>query len=78
MGAKAPVNPWQVGTLEWTLPSPPLHHNFDTIPVVLSGPHEFSHPSLKDRDWVMQTEPSPAELPGRAAHGPGQPVGTPA
>ena len=75
-GAKAPVNPWQVGTLEWTLPSPPAHHNFDTIPVVLSGPHEYSHPALKDRDWVMQTEPAPGELPGHAPHGPGQPVGT--
>ena len=66
-GAKAAMNPWQVGTLEWTLSSPPPHHNFDTIPVVLSGPHEFSHPGLKDRDWLPQTEAAPALPPGAAA-----------
>src|SRR5712672_4112043 len=30
-GPRASVNPWQVGTLEWTIPSPPPHHNFDRI-----------------------------------------------
>jgi len=58
-GAKAGVNPWQVGTLEWTTPSPPPHHNFDTIPTVVTGPHEYSHPALKDRDWLPQTENLP-------------------
>jgi cytochrome c oxidase subunit 1 len=69
-GKRAGVNPWEVGTLEWTLPSPPKHHNFDTIPVVLSGPHEFSHPALQDRDWLPQTEAMPALAP--------QPHGKPA
>ena len=55
-GEKAPQNPWEVGTLEWTIPSPPPHHNYDTIPVVFHGPHEFSHPKYKDRDWAYQTE----------------------
>jgi heme/copper-type cytochrome/quinol oxidase subunit 1 len=39
---QAAVNPWGEGatTLEWTLPSPPPFHQFETLPVVGS-------PSLK-------------------------------
>lgn len=62
-GEKAGDNPWEVGTLEWSLPSPPAHHNFDTIPVVVRGPHELSSPAVKKalgRDWIGQAE----ELPG--------------
>jgi cytochrome c oxidase subunit 1 len=59
-GKPAPANPWQVGTLEWTLTSsPPAPHNFDAVPTVLHGPHEFNHPSLTDKDWLGQTEPLP-------------------
>ncbi len=34
----APDNPWGVGatTLEWTLPSPPPFHQFNTLPVITS------------------------------------------
>ena len=30
----APANPWGVGatTLEWTLPSPPPFHSYETLP----------------------------------------------
>jgi cytochrome c oxidase subunit 1 len=31
-GAKAPANPWGGKTLEWTIPSPPPHENFDIMP----------------------------------------------
>lgn len=56
-GAKAPQNPWNVGTLEWTIPSPPVHHNYDVIPVVKCGPHELGNPNLKNgRDFQYQTE----------------------
>jgi cytochrome c oxidase subunit 1 len=55
-GEKASSNPWNVGTLEWTIPSPPPHHNFDTIPTVYNGPHEYSHPAFKDRDFIYQSE----------------------
>ena len=55
-GAKASNNPWNVGTLEWTISSPPPHHNFDTIPVVVNGPHEYSHPKVTHKDWISQTE----------------------
>jgi cytochrome c oxidase subunit 1 len=56
-GAKAVSNPWNVGTLEWTIPSPPVHHNYDEIPVVKCGPHELGNPNLKNgRDFQYQTE----------------------
>ena len=46
-GKPAPANPWEVGTLEWTVPSPPPHHNFDDIPTVVRGPHELGHPDAR-------------------------------
>lgn len=36
-GKPADDNPWDARGLEWTVPSPPPKHNFDTVPVV-SGP----------------------------------------
>ena len=54
-GSKAEKNPWEIGTLEWTLPSPPVHHNFDVIPTVHRGPHEYANPDVKKslgRDWI--------------------------
>ena len=33
-GAIAPANPWGGKTLEWSLPSPPSHENFDVMPVM--------------------------------------------
>ena len=68
-GAKASANPWEVGTLEWTLPSPPVHHNFDVIPTVVRGPHELGDPAVKQalgRDWISQTEPGPPPSAARA------------
>ncbi|OIQ50780.1 cytochrome c oxidase subunit 1 [Pseudodesulfovibrio hydrargyri] len=41
-------NPWKAATLEWTLPSPPPTHNFDTEPVVTHGPYDFSQ--VRDDD----------------------------
>jgi len=40
-GKKAPANPWGEGatTLEWTLPSPPPYHQFETLPVIEGGDH---------------------------------------
>ena len=54
---KASDNPWEVGTLEWTIPSPAPHYNFDKIPVVKCGPHELGNPNLPEgRDFQYQTE----------------------
>ena len=38
-GKKAPDNPWGEGatTLEWTLPSPPPYHQFETLPIIDDG-----------------------------------------
>jgi len=55
-GKTAGPNPWNVGTLEWTVPSPPPHHNFDVIPTVYNGPHVYGHPDVKDKDWLGQSE----------------------
>src|SRR5882724_2676529 len=58
-GTQAEMNPWQLPTLEWMVPSPPPHHIFDTIPTVVRGPHEFANPMVKrllGRDWLSQTE----------------------
>ena len=40
-GEKAPANPWGAKTLEWSVQSPPTHHNFDVEPVVTAGPYEY-------------------------------------
>ena len=56
-GKIAGDNPWKVGTLEWTIPSPAPVYNFKTIPVVKCGPHELGNPNLSDgRDYQYQTE----------------------
>jgi len=38
---KAASNPWGIGatTLEWTLPSPPAFHSFETLPRIAAGDH---------------------------------------
>jgi cytochrome c oxidase subunit 1 len=69
-GRRAPENPWQVGTLEWSISSPPPHHNFDAIPVVNHGPHELGNPLVLarlGRDWLGQTEAAELAWPARAA-----------
>jgi len=54
-GPKAPRNPWEATTLEWTdADSPPIHGNFDHVPVVHHGPYEYSSP-LVEEDWLAQT-----------------------
>ncbi|MCA9406838.1 MAG: cbb3-type cytochrome c oxidase subunit I, partial [Candidatus Omnitrophica bacterium] len=59
-GKKASRNPWEAGTLEWTVDYPIGHGNFPEEVVVKTGPHEYSHPALKDKDWISQTEELPA------------------
>ena len=48
-------------TLEWTHASaPPAFHNFDVVPTVVRGPHEYANPEVKrllKRDWIDQVEP---------------------
>ena len=73
-GPVAPANPWQVGTLEWSVPSPPPHDNFDELPVVHHGPHELGNPIVRarlGRDWLGQAEAAELTTPA-----PSPPVGT--
>lgn len=55
-GPIASQNPWEVGTLEWTIPSPAPHYNFKEVPVVRCGPHEYGNPNLSGKDFQYQTE----------------------
>jgi cytochrome c oxidase subunit 1 len=41
-GRKASANPWGGETLEWKVPSPPPHENFHEVPVVTTGPYDYS------------------------------------
>jgi cytochrome c oxidase subunit 1 len=40
-GEKAPANPWNGLTLEWTIPSPPPLENFAEIPEITEPPYNF-------------------------------------
>ena len=58
-GKRAPANPWNATTLEWTAPSPPPHLNWgDRIPTVHHGPYEYSVPGMSE-DFAPQTRPLP-------------------
>lgn len=41
LGKQAPDNPWQAIGLEWLVPSPPPHENFEEIPTVVSPPYGY-------------------------------------
>ncbi|MEO6846554.1 MAG: cbb3-type cytochrome c oxidase subunit I, partial [Chthoniobacterales bacterium] len=57
-GPKAPANPWHSNTLEWTVPSPPAHGNFVTIPTVYHPPYEYSVPGMVE-DYLPQNKKAP-------------------
>lgn len=44
-GAPAPSNPWHGVTLEWMIPSPPSHENFEVIPEITTPPYFFGNKS---------------------------------
>jgi cytochrome c oxidase subunit 1 len=56
-GKKAPLNPWNSNTLEWTTPRVPEHGNWPgEIPKVYRWPYDYSKPGSKD-DFIPQTIP---------------------
>jgi len=64
-GRKAPMNPWNSTTLEWTAPSPPPHLNWGPVlPTVYRGPYEYSDPEATE-DYLPQTQ-APARVRARA------------
>ncbi|MEX0893786.1 MAG: cbb3-type cytochrome c oxidase subunit I [Gemmatimonadota bacterium] len=59
-GKRAPENPWQANSLEWSAPSPPPHGNWGgRLPAVHRGPYEYSHPE-RESDYWLQTDPTGA------------------
>ncbi|HKF69611.1 MAG TPA: cbb3-type cytochrome c oxidase subunit I [Vicinamibacterales bacterium] len=56
-GRAAAANPWRATTLEWTLPSPPPHGNFDAVPEVSRWAYEYGVPA-PDGDFAGQTVPA--------------------
>lgn len=56
-GKKAPANPWNSNTLEWTTPRLPGHGNWPReIPTVYRWPYDYSKPGAKD-DFIPQNVP---------------------
>jgi cytochrome c oxidase subunit I len=56
-GKKAPANPWNSNTLEWTTPRLPGHGNWPgEIPTVYRWPYDYSKPGAKD-DFIPQNVP---------------------
>ena len=67
-GPKAPDNPWEASTLEWTIPNPVPHDNFKEIPTVYRGPHEYSSPETLPGDWLPQSAPPKAGAATGGSH----------
>jgi len=65
-GKPAGLNPWQDNGLEWTLPSPAPHGNWDRVPTVYRGPYEFSSPQVPE-DYLPQTRKLPTDREPAAA-----------
>ena len=56
-GKKAPQNPWNSTTLEWTTPIEPGHGNWEgEIPAVYRWPYDYSKPG-SDVDFIPQNVP---------------------
>lgn len=47
-GELAPANPWHGVTLEWQIPSPPPHENFEEIPEIKHAPYLFKKEPAKN------------------------------
>jgi cytochrome c oxidase subunit 1 len=75
-GETASANPWEAGTLEWSIPSPPHHYNFPELPEVRSREplweegerREVERATMKEPDEEPQM-PSPSFWPFLVALG---------
>ncbi|MGH2670237.1 MAG: cytochrome c oxidase subunit I, partial [bacterium] len=69
-GKKAGLNPWEDNGLEWSLPSPAPHGNWERPPTVYRGPYEFSAPEAGSRDYLPQNEKLPTDREPASATAP--------
>jgi cytochrome c oxidase subunit I len=63
-GEKAPDNPWQATSLEWSTPSPPPYDNFGgKLPTVYHDPYQYGIEGSTG-DYVMQDSPEKIQSVG--------------
>jgi cytochrome c oxidase subunit 1 len=56
-GPKAPMNPWNSNTLEWTTPVEHVHGNWPgELPTVHRWPYDYSKPG-SETDFIPQNVP---------------------
>lgn len=56
-GQRAPLNPWNSNTLEWTTPVEHVHGNWPgELPTVHRWPYDYSKPGMEE-DFIPQTVP---------------------
>lgn len=67
-GKKAPQNPWESNTLEWTAPVEHIHGNWPgEIPTVYRWPYDYSKPG-HDVDFIPQTVPFSQTMSSNLPH----------
>jgi cytochrome c oxidase subunit 1 len=67
-GKKAPQNPWEANTLEWTAPVEHLHGNWPgEIPTVYRWPYDYSKPGAEE-DFIPQTIPFSQTMSSNLPH----------
>ncbi len=54
-GETAPANPWGARTLEWQIPSPPPHENFEVPPIILADPYGYGEADSLHADMGIGT-----------------------
>ena len=57
-GEKAPANPFQAKGLEWDIPSPPIAHNFDAIPIVTWEAYPYGPEEAASQSAETANEPA--------------------
>jgi cytochrome c oxidase subunit 1 len=67
-GKRAPQNPWEANTLEWTAPVEHLHGNWPgEIPTVYRWPYDYSKPGAEE-DFIPQTVPFSQTMSSNLPH----------
>ncbi len=57
-GEGAGANPWEAGTLEWSIPSPPHHYNFPELPEVRSREPLWNEMERQEVEAKTMAEPA--------------------